>query len=73
MSDFPEIKRCTLLKDENIKYATAGDDIREYLELSYSGAKMMGDEEAMLRISRALAAFDAPTDIDIFVKYNAEI
>ena len=28
MSDFPEIKRCTLLKDENIKYATADEFLR---------------------------------------------
>ena len=31
--------------------------ILNYLETSYSGAKMAKDEECMLRLSRAIAAF----------------
>lgn len=41
------------------------DKIREYLEKSYVGARMEGAQEAMVRLSRAIAAFDAPTDIEI--------
>ena len=40
--------------------------IKDYLEKSYSGAKMMGDAEGMLRISRALAALQADIYEDIF-------
>ena len=42
--------------------------IKEYLENSYSGAKMMDDAEGMTRISRALAALQADVDVDIFAK-----
>ena len=31
--------------------------ILDYLETSYSGAKMAKDEEGMVRLSRAIAAF----------------
>ena len=31
--------------------------ILDYLEASYSGAKMAKDEECMVRLSRAIAAF----------------
>lgn len=31
--------------------------IQDYLETSYSGAKMAKDEECMVRLSRAIAAF----------------
>ena len=31
--------------------------ILDYLETSYSGAKMAKDEECMVRLSRAIAAF----------------
>ena len=43
-------------------------DIREMLEHAYAGADMMDDVDAAMRISRALAALNAPTDIDIFTK-----
>ena len=43
-------------------------DIVQYLEYSYSGAKMLHDEETCLRIARAIAAFKAPTDQDIFTQ-----
>lgn len=52
--------------------------IKEYLENSYSGAKMMDDVEGMLRISRALAALQADVCEDIFKeefveKYYSEL
>ena len=40
--------------------------IIDYLENTYMGAKMVGDEEIMERISRAIFAFKADLDIDIF-------
>ena len=40
--------------------------IVEYLEHSYSGAKMMDDVESMFRISRALAALQADIHDSIF-------
>ena len=42
------------------------EEILNYLESSYSGAKMLGDEETMLRISRAVVAFKADVYTDIF-------
>ena len=46
------------------------DAIRERLENTmenaYNRAKASGYKETALRIARALAAFNAPTDIDIF-------
>lgn len=35
-----------------------------------TGAKMMGDEEVMLRASRALLAFKADVHKDIFIEEN---
>lgn len=50
-----------VLKEKNQK------EIINYLDNSYSGAKMMGDNETMLRIARALAAFKAdPYDDEVF-------
>ncbi len=46
--------------------------ILDYLDASYSGAKMMGDEETMLRIARAITAFKMDTDIDIFMEDAVE-
>lgn len=43
------------------------NEIIEYLECAYLGAKALGDEEAMLRISRALLAFKADPYKDIFL------
>jgi len=37
---------------------TATKQILTYLENCYSGAKMMGDVECEIRISRAIAAFN---------------
>lgn len=34
-------------------------EVIDFLENTYTGAKMMGDEEVMLRASRALLAFKA--------------
>lgn len=43
------------------------ETIIEYLENSYSGAKMMDDDETMLKIARAIVAFKAdPYDNEIF-------
>lgn len=36
-------------------------EVIDFLENTYTGAKMMGDEEVMLRASRALLAFKADT------------
>ena len=44
-------------------------DIVDYLERAYVGARGMGDSDAMTRIARAIAAIEAPTDMEIF---NAE-
>ena len=46
--------------------------IHDYLETSYSGAKMMGDEETMLRIARAITAFKMDVEIDIFTEKALE-
>ena len=40
--------------------------IREYLENAYTGARMADDAEMMDRIARAIAALEAPADMDIF-------
>lgn len=40
--------------------------INDYLTKAYDGARMMGDEDCMLRLARAMAAFNADTDVDIF-------
>jgi hypothetical protein len=42
--------------------------ILEYLENSYSGAKMMDDIETQERIARAIVAFEADPEIEIFSK-----
>lgn len=38
--------------------------ILDYLETSYSGAKMVKDEECMVRLSRAIAAFKLDPVVD---------
>lgn len=42
--------------------------ILEYLETSYSGAKMLDDIECMCRLSRAIAAFEADPEEEIFTE-----
>ena len=42
--------------------------ILEYLENSYTGAKMMGDLETMVRIARAIEAFNLPVDDDCVIE-----
>lgn len=42
--------------------------ILEYLENSYTGAKMMGDPETMVRIARAIEAFNLPVDDDCVIE-----
>lgn len=46
--------------------------IKDYLENAYSGAKMMGDVECMVRIARALAALQADVEVDIFTEEFVE-
>lgn len=41
-------------------------EVIDFLESTYTGAKMMGDDEVMLRASRALLAFKADVHKDIF-------
>lgn len=41
--------------------------IIRFLEDSYTGANAYGDEETMLRLSRALIAFQADVHEDIFL------
>lgn len=43
-------------------------EIRSDLENALTGAILLEDDEAILRISRALNAFNAPVDIEIFSK-----
>lgn len=45
-------------------------EVIEFLENTYTGAKMMGDEEVMLRASRALLAFKEDVHKDIFIEEN---
>lgn len=39
--------------------------IVKFLEQSYCGAKMMGDESCKIRLSRAISAFEADINEDI--------
>ena len=45
-------------------------EVIDFLESTYTGAKMMGDDEVMLRASRALLAFKAGVHKDIFIEEN---
>lgn len=45
-------------------------EVIDFLENTCTGAKMMGDEEVMLRASRALLAFKADVHKDIFIEEN---
>lgn len=45
-------------------------EVIEFLESTYTGAKMMGDDEVMLRASRALLAFKVDVHKDIFIEEN---
>ena len=42
------------------------EDVKAYLETSYSGARMLDDAESMIRISRALACLYSDPEEDIF-------
>ena len=44
----------------------AYEEVKEYLESVRSGAKVMDDIEMMYRVDRALAAFDADVEDEIF-------
>ena len=49
------------------------DSIIEYLEDCYSGARTVDDEETQLRIARAIAAYEADLDMEIFTEEFKEI
>ena len=42
------------------------EEIKQYLEFAYTGARRVGTEEDCLRISRAIAALKADTYEEIF-------
>lgn len=44
----------------------AYEEVKEYLESVKSGAKVMDNNEIMHRVDRALAAFDADVEDEIF-------
>lgn len=49
----------------------ATEEILTYLRHCYSGAKMMGDDECVVRVARAIAAFEADPEMlteDIFTE-----
>jgi len=52
---------------EEIAMTEKQNAILEYLETSLTGAKILDDEDSMLRIFRAIVAFKSSTDEDIFV------
>ena len=53
--------------DNNI-HNNSKEEIRTILQQALSGANAMEDNEMITRTSRALSAFDAPVDIEIFSK-----
>ena len=57
-------------KMEEQKDHTEDPETVKALESTYTGAKMMGDDEVMLRASRALLAFKADVHKDIFIEEN---
>ena len=44
--------------------------ILEYLEQSYSGAKMMNDESCQVRLARAIAAFNSDPEVSVFALFT---
>ena len=44
------------------------DSIQEYLENSYTGASAMDDCETQVRIARAIAAYEADPEMEIFTE-----
>ena len=45
-------------------------EVIDFLENTYTGAKMMGDEEVMLRVLWRLLAYKADVHKDIFIEEN---
>ena len=41
----------------------ATEELLTYLKHCYSGAKMMGDDECVVRVARAIAAFEADPEM----------
>lgn len=52
--------------DEVILMNKREEEILEYLEQSYSGAKMMDDESCQVRLARAIAAFNSNPEVSAF-------
>ena len=44
------------------------EEIRDYLEKCYIGARAMDDDELQVRIARAIAAFEADPEMEIFTE-----
>lgn len=42
--------------------------ILEFLENSYTGARMVDDLDTMVRIARAIEAFNLPTDVECIIR-----
>ena len=60
-----------MIKKYNKSYVLLGvkmDNIKEFLENSYIGARAMDDIETQTRIARALAAYEADPEMEIFTE-----
>lgn len=56
--------------DEVILMNKREEEILEYLEQSYSGAKMMDDESCQVRLARAIAAFNSDPEVSAFALFT---
>lgn len=56
--------------DEVILMNKREEEILEYLEQSYSGAKMMDDESCQVRLARAIAAFNSNPEVSAFALFT---
>ncbi len=59
---------CTDSEKERMKSEYNQKEILDYLECNYSGAKMNDDVITQLKIARAITAFNADVNIEIFDK-----
>lgn len=48
------------------------DDIKDYLETCYVGARAMGNYEDQMRIARAIAAYESDQKFEIFIDVLTE-
>lgn len=65
-----QLQIINILKEAKCTTTAELQEVIDFLENTYTGAKMMGDEEVMLRASRALLAFKADVHKDIFIEEN---